>query len=221
MTALPLDRLQEHIIACRECPRLVRLACSRSPPSGGPRFETRSIGPARPELWRPGRPSAHHRPGPGGATGGNRTGRVFTGDRSGDFLFAALHRWPASPTSRTPARRRLSQAHRLAFYIFPRGVPLCPPDNTPTPTEREVLPRLLGRGCCACWKKVRCDSLLLFGGFAWDGVLAGLREGFMSRIASPAFGHGAEAAIGPYRLIGCYHPSQQEHLYRPADAGNA
>ena len=122
------------------------------------------------------------------AHGGNRTGRIFTGDRSGDWLFAALHR---AGYANQPTSTHRGDGLRLDGAYIAAVVRCAPPANRPTPAERDTcLPAL--------------------GSFAWDGALAALRAvGHDVPRPKPRFGHSAEAAIGPLTLLGCFHPSQQ------------
>jgi uracil-DNA glycosylase len=137
------------------------------------------------------------------AHGGNRTGRIFTGDRSGDFLFPALYR--AGLANKPVSVRRGDGLKLVGVYVG--AVNRCaPPGNRPTPQERDnCLPylvrelRILG--------DVRV--LLPLGRFAWEGTLRALVAlGHVAR-PTPRFGHGAEASVGPYVLLGSFHPSQQ------------
>ena len=137
------------------------------------------------------------------AHGGNRTGRVFTGDASGDFLFAALY---AVGFADRPVSRRADDGLTLFDTYIAAAVRCAPPANKPTIEERDT---------CAPWLALelgllaRVRVIVALGSYAWD---AGLRllaaEGHVVR-PKPRFGHGAEAAVGPYRLLGTYHPSQQ------------
>ncbi len=139
------------------------------------------------------------------AHGANRNGRMFTGDRSGDFLFAAL--WRTGFASQ-PGSRARNDGLRLTGAWVTAAVRCAPPANRPTPAERDA---------CLPWgvRELRLLSevrvLLCLGAFAWDaalrlpGALApGAPEG-----RRPRFGHGAELEGERYTLIGCYHPSQQ------------
>jgi uracil-DNA glycosylase family 4 len=137
------------------------------------------------------------------AHGGNRTGRIFTGDRSGDFLFPALHR--AGLANKPVSVRRGDGLRLISLYVG--AINRCaPPGNRPTPQERDnCLPylvrelRILG--------DVRV--LLPLGQYAWDGTLKALTTlGYIVR-PTPRFAHGAEARVGPYVLLGSFHPSQQ------------
>ena len=138
------------------------------------------------------------------AHGGNRTGRVFTGDRSGDWLFRAM--WRAGLANQ-PESRSLDDGLALVDAYIAAIVRCAPPANKPTPEERDTcLPylqrelELLGR----------CQILVALGSFGWDGILRALKAlGAEVPRPRPKFGHGAEAKIGRRRLLGCYHPSQQ------------
>jgi uracil-DNA glycosylase family 4 len=144
------------------------------------------------------------------AHGGNRTGRVFTGDRSGDFLFASLYRvgLASQPSSVTA-----DDGLRLAGARMVAAVRCAPPQNKPTPAERDT---------CAPWlaEELRLVAAALrvvvcLGGFAWQALWPVLgRSGYQTPRPRPAFGHGAEVTVtgegkAPLLLLGCYHPSQQ------------
>jgi uracil-DNA glycosylase family 4 len=144
------------------------------------------------------------------AHGGNRTGRIFTGDRSGDFLFAALHRCglAATPTSVTAG-----DGQRLLHTRMAAAVRCAPPENKPTPAERDT---------CSPWLaaelRLVADTLrviVCLGGFAWQALWPVLAErGYALPRPRPAFGHGATAEATapdgkPLLVLGCYHPSQQ------------
>ena len=138
------------------------------------------------------------------AHGGNRTGRVFTGDRSGDWLYASLHRAGFANQARSERRDdglRLRDAYVTAVNRCP------PPGNRPTPAERDnCLPYLVEE----LRLLERAKVLVALGSFAWEGALRALRGlGHEIPRPKPRFGHGAEAQIGGYMLVGCYHPSQQ------------
>jgi uracil-DNA glycosylase len=234
-----LQALEGEIIVCRRCPRLVvwRELVARE----------RKAAYADEEYW--GRPL----PGFGdtkarmlvlglapAAHGANRTGRMFTGDRSGDFLYAAM--WRAGLASQ-PASRTRDDGLQLRDAWVTAAVRCAPPANKPTPAERET---------CLPWTVSelrllpRITVIVCLGAFAWDAALrltavpagragAGgtgtharvpdsLRADKASdlsgagplaapapraRAPKPRFGHGAEHSAGPYTLLGCYHPSQQ------------
>jgi uracil-DNA glycosylase family 4 len=198
-----LERLGTEIHRCRRCPRLVewREASAAAPPR---RFQDE-------EYWAQpvagfGDPAARLAlvglaP---AANGANRTGRMFTGDRSGDWLYAALHRAGYANQPRSVGRE---DGLRLLDAYVTAVVRCAPPANRPAPAERDnCLPylrrelELLGN----------CRTIVALGGFAWDGALRALAElGAETPRPKPRFGHGAEAEAGGWKLIGCYHPSQQ------------
>ena len=198
-----LDRLAREVHACRLCPRLVawREQVAADPPRRyrGERYWARPVsgfGDPRARVIVVGLAPA--------ANGGNRTGRVFTGDRSGDWLYAALHRagFANQPTSTDrDDGLRLRDAWVTAVNRCP------PPSNRPTPEERDnCLPYLVRE--LALLDRARV--LVALGSFAWDGALRALRDrGHTAPRPRPRFGHGAEATVGPYTLLGCFHPSQQ------------
>jgi uracil-DNA glycosylase len=139
------------------------------------------------------------------ANGGNRTGRVFTGDRSGDWLFAALHRvgLAVQPTS-----EHAGDGQRLVGARMVAPVRCAPPANKPTPAERDT---------CEPWLDAELEfvspslrSVVCLGSFAWDAALRALaRAGRPVPRPRPRFGHGVEVAVGAVHVIGCYHVSQQ------------
>ena len=138
------------------------------------------------------------------AHGGNRTGRVFTGDRSGDVLFAALH---ATGFATQPVATSPMDGLRLVDSYVAAVNRCAPPDNRPTPEERDACLPYLGREL-EILGDVRV--LVALGAFAWDGALRMLAaSGHRSTGRRPVFGHGAEASVGDYTLLGCFHPSQQ------------
>jgi uracil-DNA glycosylase family 4 len=201
--AASLEALAGQVHRCQRCPRLVewRERSAAEPPRrfrgeaywakplegfGDPRAAVVVIGLA---------PAAH---------GGNRTGRVFTGDRSGDWLYAALHR--AGFANRPDSVRRDDGLRLHGAYVT--AVNRCPPPaNRPTPAERDNCLPYLERELELL---ERSRVLIALGGFAWDGALRALRAiGHPAPKPKPRFGHGAEAAVGRWTLVGCYHPSQQ------------
>jgi uracil-DNA glycosylase family 4 len=137
------------------------------------------------------------------AHGGNRTGRIFTGDRSGDFLYSALHR--AGLSSRPQSVSRDDGLQLRGVYVA--SVNRCaPPGNRPTPEERDTCLPYLVRELRAL---DRVRTVVALGAFAWDGVLRAFATLDRRVRPRPTFGHGAEVVIGPYTLLGCFHPSQQ------------
>jgi uracil-DNA glycosylase family 4 len=139
------------------------------------------------------------------AHGGNRTGRFFTGDRSGDWLFAAMHR---AGLANQPASEHRDDGLRLeGAYVT--AVNRCPPPgNRPTPAERDnCLPYLVRE-----LRLLDARVLVALGSFAWENSLRALAElGAAIPRPRPRFGHGAELELGerPLALVGCFHPSQQ------------
>ena len=198
MSAAGLEELAEEVVACRACPRLVAWREEVG------RVKRRAF--AREDYWA--------RPLPGfgdpdpaivivglapAAHGANRTGRMFTGDRSGDFLVAALHRAGLAnqPTS-VDARDGL----RLIGCRITAAVRCAPPANKPEPAERERCRPYLVRELALC---PSARVLLALGAIGWDAILRTLEP----PRPWPRFGHAAEAQVGGFTLVGCYHPSQQ------------
>jgi len=193
---------------CRACPRLVawreELAVRRRKSFSGERYWGRPIpgwGAAEPRILIVGLAPAAH--------GGNRTGRIFTGDRSGDFLFAALYRCglAAQPVSLTAG-----DGQRLIDARMAAAVRCAPPDNKPTPAERQVCEPWLSAEITMVAGSVR--TIVCLGGFAWQALWPALRaSGFTVPRPRPAFGHGVEVHLErdgqAVLLLGCYHPSQQ------------
>jgi len=139
------------------------------------------------------------------AHGGNRTGRVFTGDASGDFLWAALHR--AGLADRVSSRRA-DDGLTLRDVRIAAAVRCAPPANKPTVDERDACAPFLAREL-GLLRELRV--IVALGSFGWDATLRVLAEaGHVPGTGRrPVFGHLAEAPIGPYVLLGSYHPSQQ------------
>jgi len=198
-----LAELQGAIHACRSCPRLVewREAQAADPPRRfrGERYWARPLGgfgDPQARLAIVGLAPAAH--------GANRTGRMFTGDRSGDWLYAALHR--AGYANRPESSRR-DDGLRLSGAYVTAVVRCAPPANKPTPLERDRCLPYLARELTLLR---RAQTIVALGAFAWDGALRALREmGFQPPRPKPRFGHGSEAKVGEWTLLGCYHPSQQ------------
>ena len=137
------------------------------------------------------------------AHGGNRTGRIFTGDRSGDFLFGSLHRTGFANQPTSVARDdglKLREAYIAAVNRC------APPGNKPTPAERDRCLPYLEREILAL---ARLRVVVALGAFAWDGALRTLAALGHAVRPRPPFGHAAEIEIGPFTLLGCFHPSQQ------------
>ncbi len=138
------------------------------------------------------------------AHGGNRTGRIFTGDRSGDWLFASLHRTGFANQPTSVAR---DDGLRLTGAWVCAAVRCAPPANRPSPEERDnCLPYLVRELSLLASVRV----IVALGSFGWDAALRGLAAVGEPRVRPrPKFGHGAQAEIGRFTLLGCFHPSQQ------------
>ena len=209
-SAATLDELIARQSVCRACPRLVswreQVAVVRRRAFRDERYWGRPVpgwGSARPRVLIVGLAPAAH--------GGNRTGRVFTGDRSGDFLFASLYR---CGMAEKPTSVAAGDGQRLLDTRMVAVVRCAPPDNKPEPAERDT---------CAPWlvaelRHVAADLrvIVCLGGFAWQAMWPVLgRFGFVVPRPRPAFGHGAQVRLTARQepdeilLIGCYHPSQQ------------
>jgi uracil-DNA glycosylase family 4 len=201
--ASELERLSARITRCRRCPRLVawRESVADNPPRrhAGERYWARPL----PGFGDPGARVVVVGLAPA-ANGANRTGRMFTGDRSGDWLYGALHR--VGYANRPRSEHRDDGLRLRGAYIT--AVNRCaPPANKPTPAERDnCLPYLVEELELLAEARV----LLALGSFAWDGALRALREhGEDVPRPKPRFGHGAEVPVGRFTLLGCFHPSQQ------------
>ena len=201
--AVELAALTAEVVECRRCPRLVawrelvareKVARFRDEPYwgrpvpgfGDPDARILVLGLA---------PAAH---------GGNRTGRVFTGDASGDFLFTAMH---ALGMANQPTSRRADDGLALDDAYIAAPVRCAPPANKPTPSERANCQPYLVREL-AILSDVRV--LLALGAFAWESAfrVIAARTGDDAR-PRPPFAHGAVAPAGGYAVVGSYHPSQQ------------
>ncbi len=203
MTSDDLAALSREVVACRRCPRLVawreqvaeakRAAYTHEeywgrplPGFGDPSAKVLVLGLA---------PAAH---------GGNRTGRIFTGDRSGDWLFAALYRAGLANQPTSVARDDGLALH--GCYVT-AAVRCAPPANRPLPSERDnCMPYVVRE--LSLLSSVRV--IVTLGGFAWDVALkvVGALGATLPR-PRPRFAHGNALELDRWTLIGCYHPSQQ------------
>jgi uracil-DNA glycosylase family 4 len=201
---LSLRVLNEEIVACRQCPRLVRyrekVAREKRRAYRKWRYWGKPVpgfGDADAQLLILGLAPAAH--------GGNRTGRMFTGDRSGDFLYAALHK--AGFANQADSFHRHDGLRLESAYIT-ATCRCAPPDNKPLPKEIRNCRGYLEREM----EILNPKAVLALGKIAWDAYLEILKEhGAIASGALYKFAHGAEAevAVGPPRLFGVYHPSQQ------------
>jgi|GEM_PF-163440 uracil-DNA glycosylase family 4 len=202
MTSDSLTSLAAEILACRRCPRLVewREEAAANPPArfAGEEYWARPLpgfGDPKARVMVVGLAPAAH--------GGNRTGRLFTGDRSGDFLFASLHRTGFANRATSLA---INDGLALTDLYLTAVVRCAPPGNRPLPRERAgCLPYLVRE--LDLLTNVRV--VVALGSFAWDGAIRTMRDLGYRTAPRPAFGHLAESRIGPFVLVGSYHPSQQ------------
>jgi uracil-DNA glycosylase family 4 len=201
--AAGLAALTAEVVVCRHCPRLVdwreQVATEKRAAYAGEEYWGRPIpgfgDPDARVLVLGLAPAAH---------GGNRTGRVFTGDRSGDWLFAAL--WRCGFANQPQSRSR-DDGLRLDGAYVTAAVRCAPPANKPLPAERDACFPYLVREL-ELLREV--DTILCLGGFAWDAALRLLvAAGQPIPRPKPRFGHGAELPGERWTLVGSYHPSQQ------------
>jgi uracil-DNA glycosylase len=198
-----LGELGARISVCRACPRLVRwredVARDKRASFADQPYWGRPIagwGAADPGILILGLAPA--------ANGGNRTGRVFTGDSSGDWLFASLHRVGLATL---PTSTHAGDGQRLVGARMVATVRCAPPANKPTVAERDT---------CAPWLRAEIDLLsssvrvvVALGAYGWGAALAAYRDaGYDVPRPRPRFAHAAEADLGGVTLLGCYHPSQ-------------
>jgi uracil-DNA glycosylase family 4 len=199
----PFGVLDSEIVACRACPRLVawreqvareKRAAFRDeeywgrpvPGFGDPTAHVLVLGLA---------PAAH---------GGNRTGRVFTGDRSGDWLFAAMHR---AGFANQPTSVSIDDGLRLTDAYVAAAVRCAPPDNKPTRDERDTCLPYFVRELALL---DRVNVIVTLGAFAYEALWGVLRdEGVALPRPRPKFAHGVEVATSRATIVGCFHPSQQ------------
>ena len=204
-----LPALDGAVSVCRACPRLVawreEVATRRRrsfadqpywgrpvPGLGAPDSRVLVLGLA---------PAAH---------GGNRTGRVFTGDRSGDWLYAAMH---AAGLATQPASIHAGDGLMTVGTRVAATVRCAPPANKPIPAERDACQPWLQAEAAHLWPELRV--IVALGRYAWDAALRLVRAaGGEAPRPAPLFGHGVEAGLGrpgggALLLLGCYHPSQQ------------
>lgn len=205
MPADALATLDEQVSECRACPRLVawreQVAREKRAAFKDETYWGRPVpgfGPADARILILGLAPAAH--------GANRTGRMFTGDRSGDVLYAALHR---AGLASQPHSLSKDDGLRLAYTRITAPVKCAPPENKPLPQERDN---------CAPWLRREIELLqpslrvvVTLGAFAWTAWWTGLKAVYgVSLTPRPVFGHGAEASVdGGPAVLGSYHVSQQ------------
>ena len=199
-----LEGLDRRIVECRACPRLVswreQVAREKRASYASETYWGRPVpgfGATDPAILVVGLAPAAH--------GANRTGRVFTGDRSGDWLFASLHR---VGLANQPTSTRFDDGLRLHRTRVLAAVRCAPPANKPTPQERDTCAPFLDEELALVRPHLRV--VIALGGFGWDASLSALaRMGVDIPRPRPRFGHAAEVRLGDLTLLGCYHPSQQ------------
>jgi uracil-DNA glycosylase family 4 len=202
-----LAELDRRVSDCRACPRLVEwresVAATRRASFRDQEYWGRPVpgtGPADARIAILGLAPAAH--------GGNRTGRIFTGDRSGDVLFAALYRAGLCNQPTSVSRDDGLQLRHTRIFA---AVRCAPPDNKPTPAERDT---------CAPWLRREVELIrptlrvvVALGAFAWAAWWPAFSQVYGHRVPSPrpTFRHGALARVvaGGPALLGCYHVSQQ------------
>ena len=204
-----LDAVTACISVCRACDRLVEwredVAATKRASFAGQPYWGRPIagwGAAAPKVLVVGLAPA--------ANGGNRTGRIFTGDRSGDWLFASLHR---TGLARQASSDHAGDGQQLLDTRMVAAVRCAPPANKPTVQERDTCAPWLRRELELVLPTVR--AIVCLGGFGWAAALRALGEvGYAVPRPRPRFGHGVETRLedghgGRLTVLGCYHPSQQ------------
>jgi uracil-DNA glycosylase len=202
-----LDVLDAHVSGCRACPRLVawREEVARVKRASFREWDywgrpVPGLGPADARIAVVGLAPAAH--------GGNRTGRVFTGDRSGDWIFAAL--WRAGLANQ-PTSTHIGDGLELSDVRVAAAVRCAPPANAPTPAERDACSPWLARELALL---PRLRAIVVLGGFGWTALWPVLAAaGYAVPKPRPVFGHGAEVELtgplGPLTVLGSYHVSQQ------------
>ncbi|ROP38526.1 uracil-DNA glycosylase [Saccharothrix texasensis] len=204
---LPLSALDERVTSCRACPRLVawreevarvkRAAFRDQEYWGRP---VPGFGPADASLAIIGLAPAAH--------GANRTGRMFTGDRSGDFLYAAMH---AAGLATQPTATHVGDGLELIGTRITAPVKCAPPENKPTTAERDNCRPWLVRELELLRPTLR--AVLVLGAFGWQAALPALAAWWQVPRPRPAFGHGVHLTLParddgePLHLLGCYHVS--------------
>jgi uracil-DNA glycosylase family 4 len=203
-TARTLADVSARSSVCRACPRLVawreQVAVEKRRAFAGEEYWGRPVpgfGADAPRILVVGLAPAAH--------GANRTGRMFTGDRSGDWLYASLHR---VNLANQPTSTRADDGLALRGVRVTAPVRCAPPANKPTPEERDACRSWFAREVELLWPSVR--AVVVLGAFGWTALFAGLRAaGIEVPAPLPVFGHGVEVAVDDRTVLGCYHVSQQ------------
>lgn len=199
-----LSQLDVAVSRCRACRRLVdwreKVAAEKRAAFRDETYWGKAVpgfGPADAAVLIVGLAPAAH--------GANRTGRMFTGDRSGDFLYAALH---AVGLANQPTSTHIGDGLALRGVRITAPVHCAPPDNKPTVTERDRCQKWLDIELRLLKPTLR--SIVVLGGFGWQSLLPVLENtGWPIPRPRPKFGHGAEVDLGSVTLFGSYHVSQQ------------
>ena len=204
MTRIELATLRGELVRCRRCPRLVEWREKIAREKRAAFREDEYWGRPVPGFGDPGAgvlvvglaPAAH---------GANRTGRMFTGDRAGDWLYRAMHR---AGFANQPLSRDRDDGLELSGAYVTAGVRCAPPKNRPTTAERDRCAPYLRRELDLLWDGLH--TVVALGGFAFGVVLGMLAErGLAIPRPRPRFGHGVEVDLGRVAVLASYHPSQQ------------
>jgi uracil-DNA glycosylase family 4 len=200
------DELAARVSVCAACPRLVAwregVAVEKRRAYADQTYWGRPVpgfGDPRPRVLIVGLAPAAH--------GANRTGRMFTGDRSGDWLYASLHRVGLANQAESV---QAGDGLGLRGTYITAPVHCAPPANRPTPAERDACRPWLVRELELLWPQLRC--VVVLGGFGWAAWWGALREARLDverPVPVPAFGHGVEVPLGRVTVLACYHVSQQ------------
>jgi uracil-DNA glycosylase len=200
-----VDELDARVSVCRACPRLVawreEVAVTRRAAFAGERYWGRpapGFGPADARIAVLGLAPAAH--------GANRTGRIFTGDRSGDWLYAALHR---AGLANQPTSTHGGDGLVLRDTRVIASVRCAPPANRPTPVERDTCRPWLVRELQLLAPTLRV--IVVLGAFGWQSLWPALKQAGLADVPTPrpTFAHGAEVQVNGLAILGCYHVSQQ------------